>query len=714
MRSRILCAQTSPAVLLLLTSLFWPGREVSLQAAGTLVANGGLGGHLTITSHDVRVVINNGVVVTEVAQVFQNHEDRIVEALYTFPVPRGASVASFSMWINGKEMIGEVVEKERARQIYNSYKQTRRDPGLLEQVDYKRFEMRIFPIAAKAQQKVRLVYYQELEYDHDSATYLYPLATVATSGATAKTTGRFSFTADVRSETPIVSLASPSHGDALAILKRDQERYWQASLETKEGDLNRDLVVHYKLARAKTGIDVIASKQPGEDGYLLLTLTAGKELEEKTFGADYVFVLDVSGSMSSGGKLQLSRKAIEAFTGSLDEKDRMEVMVFNNDVASHFKKLVLVNKQNRASLKEFLDSQLARGGTVLRPAMQAAYRYHTSDRPLNVVILSDGMTEQQEQAELLALIKSRPAGTSVFCVGIGNEVNRPLLTQLAEGAGGLAAFFSHDDDFARQAAAFRRKLVRPAATNLQVRIEGVDVYDREPANLSSLFYGQPVRIYARYRGAGQARITWQGDVLGRATSQTTQVVLPSEEPRNPQIERMWAAHRVERLMGELRAGGPQQLLIGQIIELCEGYSIAGEYASFIVLENNEEYKRWSIQRRNAVRFSRDQETINALRGRLSELRKEPSSQAGPPGEGDQVASRPASNDPAPVPQTLTIPPPAQGPMNDPPGPTSPEVGRGRGGGGALDPFSAAAAAALAAAGWAAYRRMQEGDDAPKA
>jgi hypothetical protein len=46
-----------------------------------------------------------------------------VEALYTFPVPKGASVANFSMWINGREMLGEVVEKERARQIYNSYKQ---------------------------------------------------------------------------------------------------------------------------------------------------------------------------------------------------------------------------------------------------------------------------------------------------------------------------------------------------------------------------------------------------------------------------------------------------------------------------------------------------------------------------------------------------------------------------------------------------------------
>ena len=105
------------------------------HGAGLLVADGGFGGVLEIVEHDVKVTINNGVAVTHVTQVFRNTENRIVEALYTFPVPEGASVANFSMWINGKEMVGEVLEKERAREIYNSYKRKKRDPGLLEQVD---------------------------------------------------------------------------------------------------------------------------------------------------------------------------------------------------------------------------------------------------------------------------------------------------------------------------------------------------------------------------------------------------------------------------------------------------------------------------------------------------------------------------------------------------------------------------------------------------
>src|SRR6187455_3038670 len=78
------------------------------HAAGLLIADGGFGGVLELKEQDVRVTINNGVAVTQVEQVFRNTEDRTLEALYTFPVPKGASVANFSMWINGREMVGEV------------------------------------------------------------------------------------------------------------------------------------------------------------------------------------------------------------------------------------------------------------------------------------------------------------------------------------------------------------------------------------------------------------------------------------------------------------------------------------------------------------------------------------------------------------------------------------------------------------------------------
>ena len=271
------------------------------NAAGMLIADGGQGGVLKIEEQDVRVTINNGIAVTDVTQVFRNTENRQVEALYLFPVPKRASVANFSMWIDGKEMIGEVLEKKRAREIYDSYKRVRRDPGLLEQVDYKNFEMRIFPIGPQAEQKVQITYYQQLDYDHDWATYVYPLATAPRPGIDTRTEGRFAIDFRVKSEVPIVEMESPSHGDEFVMVSQT-DTFHQASLETKEGDLNRDVVLAYQVKRPMTGIDVITSNTTDDDGYFMLTLTVGEELAADNLGMDYVFVLDVSGSMAHGGK----------------------------------------------------------------------------------------------------------------------------------------------------------------------------------------------------------------------------------------------------------------------------------------------------------------------------------------------------------------------------------------------------------------------------
>jgi Ca-activated chloride channel family protein len=698
----------------------WCLTAARSDAAGLLIADGGFGGQLEIKEHDVKVTINNGVAVTEINQVFQNTENRVVEALYTFPVPKGASVANFSMWIGGKEMIGEVVEKKRARQIYESYKTTRRDPGLLEQVDYKRFEMRIFPIAAGAEQRVKVTYYQELDFDHDQATYVYPLATATRSDAKQATTGKFALSLEAKSEVPIVEMKSPSHEGDFVIVSHTPN-YYQASLEARGGDLSRDLVLHYRHERPKTGFDIVTSKQAGEDGYYLLTLVAGKELAELNRGMDYVFILDVSGSMAHDGKLAVSRQSLGAFIDGLDQQDRFEVISFNVSANTLFNKLSAVNDEAKKQAGEFLSSQRARGGTLLRPALTAAYRYRDADRTLNVVVLSDGMTEQREQQELLQLIGQRPAGSRVFCIGVGNEVNRPLLQQLAEDAGGLAAFLSQGDDFQRQSEAFRRKLLRPAATGLTVGFDGGSVYDVEPEKLPNLYHGAPLRMYGRYRKAGPVKVTIAGEVLGSPFQQTVEVTLPETDDKNPEIERMWAWHRMERLLNEARRNGSTKSVEDEIVRLCEGYSIVSEYASFIVLENDAEYQRWKIDRRNATRVERDRAAQAALRQTLDELRQESMAKLGPAKNGDAEKGLAATErDPAGPPQNAPgAAPTATTPPDDPAarsrdldfGVNPGDGSRGGAAGGAIDPVTGSLAAALALAALAGARKRRRGSGA---
>ena len=588
----------------------------SARAAGMLIAENGFGGVLEIREHEVNVTINNGIAVTEVTQVFYNTEKRQVEALYTFPVPKKASVSNFSMWINGKEMIGEVVEKERAREIYESYKRQNRDPGLLEQTDYKTFEMRIFPIPAETEQKVQITYYQELDIDNDWGTYVYPLATVTKTNIRDQVENKFSFNLEVKSEIPIVEMESPSHGTDF-IIAEHKENFYQASLESSGGVLSKDIVVAYKIERPISGVDFITSKTKGEDGYFCMIITAGKELAEKSNGQDFIFVLDISGSMANEGKLSTSRKSLDAFIDGLGEKDRFEVITFNVTPNTLFNKLADVSPESKEEASQFLRSQQAKGGTVLHLAISTAYQYSDPDRPLNVVILSDGMTEQKEREDLLMSIKEKPSNAKIFCIGVGNEVNRQTLEDMAQETGGLAAFISQGDNFERQAQAFRRKLTHPVLTNLSLDFTDGKVYDLEPSTLPNLFHGTPVRIYGRYKDSGPVNVVIRGEVQGSPIENSTEIVFPKFDDTNPEIERMWAWHKIDKLLKNAKSN---KSAVDEIVRLGEGYSIASEYTSFIVLENDAEYKRWKIERKNSLRIERDRKSQNKVREELEKLK----------------------------------------------------------------------------------------------
>ena len=609
----------------LILALMSPGKT---EAAGLLIADGGFGGVLEIKEHVVQVTINNGIAVTDVTQIFQNTENRQVEALYTFPVPNGASVANFSMWINDREMIGEVVEMERAREIYNSYKAKRQDPGLLEQVDYKTFEMRIFPINPGAEQKVRITYYQEINVDHEQGTYLYPLATVTRSDIDSKTSGKFAINVEIKSAVPIVGISSPSHGEAFVVATHS-DSFCLASLEAAGGSLASDVVINYDLSRPRSGIDLITSKQKGEDGYFCLTVTAGKELAAQDAGMDFVFVLDISGSMANDGKMIVSRKALDAFIDGLGEKDRFEVITFNVAPDVLFGELKGSNDSEKNQARAWMAAKSAKGGTTLAPAMTTAYKYADPDRPLNVVIMSDGMTEQAERRVLLQMIGSRPRNARVFCIGIGNEVNRPMLEQMAEDSGGLAAFISNGDNFERAARGFRRKLMRPVASDLRLDFEGIRVHDVEPAVLPNLYHGAPVRVYGRYAGDGDARITLSGTIQGKELKQSMTIAFPADDPGNPEIERMWALKRVDTLLKTADRTGSRAPVLDEIIRLGETYSIVTEYTSFLVLENDAEFRRWKIDRRNTDRLDRDRKAQARRQEELERIKAKAVSTIGP-------------------------------------------------------------------------------------
>jgi Ca-activated chloride channel family protein len=113
------------------------------HAAGLLTPSDGRFPELEIRDHAVDVVIEDGYAITTIDQVFINPHDIDLEAQYSFPVPRHGTVAELTVWIDGKPVTGEVLEREDARQLYEQEKAAGREAGISEKDSYRTFETRI-------------------------------------------------------------------------------------------------------------------------------------------------------------------------------------------------------------------------------------------------------------------------------------------------------------------------------------------------------------------------------------------------------------------------------------------------------------------------------------------------------------------------------------------------------------------------------------------
>src|SRR5271157_6634540 len=161
--------------LLVLTALLaW---TASARATGLLIPTEKTLPPLAMLNHKVEIAIEDQVAITKIEQTFRNHTDRQLEATYIFPVPKGASVNKFSMWVGDKEVAGELLDAPKAKQIYTDIVRRTQDPGLLEYMGNNLFRLRVFPIPPKGDQKVTLAFTSVAPQDSGLIEYIYPLKT---------------------------------------------------------------------------------------------------------------------------------------------------------------------------------------------------------------------------------------------------------------------------------------------------------------------------------------------------------------------------------------------------------------------------------------------------------------------------------------------------------------------------------------------------------
>ncbi len=128
----------------------------SVEAPFRLTASDGTG--LKLDGIDARAVVEGPLAFTELRLTFENPDDRVLEGRFQITLPTGAALSRFAMRNGDAWQEGEVVEKKRAREVYEDFLHRKQDPALLEQAAGNEFSARVFPIGARAKKEIILSY----------------------------------------------------------------------------------------------------------------------------------------------------------------------------------------------------------------------------------------------------------------------------------------------------------------------------------------------------------------------------------------------------------------------------------------------------------------------------------------------------------------------------------------------------------------------------
>ncbi|HXK42763.1 MAG TPA: VIT domain-containing protein [Anaerolineae bacterium] len=536
---------------------------------------------LTIRYHHVQVTLEEQVAVTRVDQVFRNDNRFDVEGTYLFPLPPGAVVQRFVMWADGVPMEAKILPAAEARTIYEEYVRRQQDPALLEYVGRDAVQARIFPIPAGAERRIELEYTQALAAENGLLHYRYPLNTERFS---AQPLEQLYISVEIRSQTPLRALYSPSHQEQL-LIQREGDTHATVSYEAQHVYPDRDFELFIGLEEDPIGANLLTYRQGTEDGFFLLMLTPAFDLDAAhILPKDVLLVLDTSGSME-GEKLQQAKDALRYVLRHLNAEDRFNVIAFSSGVRSYAPAL-RPPAEAEAAIQWVADLE-ALGGTNIYLALSEALRQAQGERPTALLFLTDGLPTEgltDEGALLAALQQEAPAAVRIFPFGVGYDVNTVLLEQLAETHKGRSTYVEPDERLDEVFSTFYSRIQSPVLTDISLDFGDARVYELYPQPLPDLFAGTQLLVAGRYAGSGPQQITLTGQVAGQQRTATYNVVF-AESGGQDFIPRLWAARRIGYLLTQIRLNGEQQEWVDAVVTLSLRYGIITPYTSFLVDEN---------------------------------------------------------------------------------------------------------------------------------
>ncbi|HEX7771387.1 MAG TPA: VIT and VWA domain-containing protein, partial [Pyrinomonadaceae bacterium] len=533
----------------------------------------------------------------KVRQIYRNEGSRPINASYVFPASTRAAVYSMRMQIGNEIIVAKIKEREQAKQEFEQAKEEGKSASLLEQQRPNVFSMSLANIMPQEQVEIELRYTELLVPADNVYELVFPTVVgpryaspengnkkddkfveIPYTRQGQKPTSALHISTRIFAGLPIYDLSCPSHqinpqwqSQGVAQLTLDDSDPFQG---------NRDFVVRYRLAGDQIASGLLLFQGADENFFLYMAQPPQRVATEAIPPREYIFVVDVSGSME-GFPLNTSKRLLRDLIGQLRPTDLFNVVLFAGDSTVLSPQSLQANQPNIAKAIRLLEEQRGSGGTELLPVMREAMSLPRQDGiSRSVVLVTDGYISGEQG--VFEHIRANLNRSNVFAFGIGGSVNRYLIEGVAKAGMGEPFIVTDESEAEGVAAKFREYIQTPLLTDIQVRTVGFNTYDVNPMQFPDLFAQRPIILFGKWRGpvAGMIELsgkTGQGDFVSRFDVTSSQ---PNES--NSALRYLWARSRI----AELSDYGTSDLAeedIKEITALGLKYNLLTRYTSFIAV-----------------------------------------------------------------------------------------------------------------------------------
>jgi Ca-activated chloride channel family protein len=198
----------------------------------------------------------------------------------------------------------------------------------------------------------------------------------------------------------------------------------------------------------------------------------------------------------------------------------------------------------------------------------------------------------------------------VFGFLLGNSANWPLMRLVCDTSGGFYAPVSNADDVLGQIMLAKSKVTHEALHDVDLSVKGVGISETTDVP-SKVYRGQQLVVFGRYQKAGKARVTLSTRQTGEDRTYETEFEFPKLAKEHPELERLWALDRVEKLEFMNRIGDRDADETSKAIrDLGVTYQIVTDETSMVVLADGA-LEKHGIERKNRERIEVEQQARDA-------------------------------------------------------------------------------------------------------